>query len=330
MVIFRFYPLIHFIGVWILFIPAVFATEPLDVICKKLIIGVTQDPSGFLIGGTNKTEMIRGLKTIGGEPISKIEKKMKPHASSTAGFLGRTESLIDVLSRDNAYVVDQLGTTHQEIGATLKTILKATPQKSGEVVWRGQRFKVEKKDEYLGSQSSPFPDEEESTFAKGIDYQITNLSSGHSIMVSDSLPDLIERFGFYEGFETQFRLEPCDVAKVFPFLASKDKDIRRRDINHANIALQLLRTFHASLEDEILLSMGKPPKTELLENSYGLFWSANIQNRIRDMDSTEGLKEIEEALKILSDQLEGNDRLKNKLLPIKIEIEAAVRRFKTK
>src|SRR6266478_2681364 len=69
--------------------------------------------TGFVIGGKNPTALIRGLTAIAGQPIAKLEKRMRPGADSRAGFLGKDESLLEVLAADNHFVVDELGLSHQ-------------------------------------------------------------------------------------------------------------------------------------------------------------------------------------------------------------------------
>ena len=42
--------------------------------------------TGFIVGGKNATELIKGLAEINGKPIADLEKAMRPGASSVAGF----------------------------------------------------------------------------------------------------------------------------------------------------------------------------------------------------------------------------------------------------
>ena len=75
--------------------------------------------TGFIIGGKNATELIKKLSEINGKSIADLEKAMRPGAASTAGFLGRDEKLLEVMATDNQYVVDELGSTHQELAKHL-------------------------------------------------------------------------------------------------------------------------------------------------------------------------------------------------------------------
>ena len=62
---------------------------------------------GFDIGGKNPTALIRTLTKINGWAIAELEPDMRPGALSGMGFLGKDESLIDVLATDNMSVVDE-------------------------------------------------------------------------------------------------------------------------------------------------------------------------------------------------------------------------------
>jgi hypothetical protein len=57
--------------------------------------------TGFIVGGTNKSELIRSLTQINGIAIADLEKSMRPSALSENGFLGNDERLLDVLVADN-------------------------------------------------------------------------------------------------------------------------------------------------------------------------------------------------------------------------------------
>ena len=79
---------------------------------KKLGINFIEpwrDDSGFLIGGTNRTELIKSLKTLNGVEIKDIEEMMRPGSDhilgSIDGFLGSEESLLEVLAVDNEFSV---------------------------------------------------------------------------------------------------------------------------------------------------------------------------------------------------------------------------------
>ncbi len=165
-----------------------------------------REDSGFVVGGRNSSDTIRDLKAINNIPIGDLEKSMRPDALSDAGFLGRNESLLEVLVADNDFV-QRAGLTHQQIAEPLKYAI-AYPQPR--FTWRGTPMVVVKH-AWRGSQLSPFKD---GTSACE-DIEIMNLANGRYIRCSRLLPHMIERYGFYEGKGTSYRLDPRDVISTF-------------------------------------------------------------------------------------------------------------------
>jgi hypothetical protein len=174
----------------------------------------TDPKTGFVIGGKNATSLIQGLTEIYGRRISDLEKDMRPGAYATKGFLGGEERLVDLLAEDNRYVVDELGLTHQELGKHLRALGEISGKAGGkEFRYHGRRFK--------GSvrlsrwhQASPFRD---GTITNGLAI-VDNLDNEKRIEYSLLMPDLIERYGFYEGKGTPYRLEPKKILEVLDFV----------------------------------------------------------------------------------------------------------------
>lgn len=81
-------------------------------------ISLVQDSTGFVIGGVNSSSLIAKLKEINGVPISELERRMRPGEYSESGFLGKNESLLDVMMRDNDYVLDR-NLTHKALARPL-------------------------------------------------------------------------------------------------------------------------------------------------------------------------------------------------------------------
>ncbi len=183
-----------------------------------LPIEIKKEASGFKIGGQNSTELIKNLREINGQKIEDLENRMKPKKFSTSGFLGEDEKLLDVLAADNDFV-SSLGLTHQDLAEPLNYV-RGIINKG-----LGREFKY-KNDSYpldlyyfSGPQKSPFEDKTEAS----IDVKVINLTTGHNIKFSLLLTDMIERYGFYEGKGTAYRLDPVDIIKVFPYLKEKSK-----------------------------------------------------------------------------------------------------------
>jgi hypothetical protein len=183
--------------------------------------------TGFLVGGKNATELIRGLTQINGRAIADLEKDMRPGApgevGSRAGFLGKDEKLLDVLAMDNTFVVDKLGLTHQDIARPLLIAhaigdKKRFDEKGTLFRYRGHDYRITMIC-YKGFQESPFYDNTRTS----CDAVLENLTNKKSLKYSPLVPMMIERYGFYEGKGTSYRVEPAAVLEVFPYLKGMEK-----------------------------------------------------------------------------------------------------------
>jgi hypothetical protein len=174
--------------------------------------------TGFVVGGKNATALIGKLTEIAGQPVAELERAMRPGRLSTAGFLGKKERLLDVLAADNRYVVDELGLTHQQLARPL-LVLGAVAARDAlmepkEVTYQGRRFKVQATRSKV-SVSSPFDDGTETN----TEATVENLDTAKKLTYSLLVPQMIERYGFYEGEGTRFRVDPRKIVEVFDFLA---------------------------------------------------------------------------------------------------------------
>jgi hypothetical protein len=191
-------------------------------------VAPTKEASGFIVGGKNATALIRKLTEINGRAIADLERDMRPGAiwnvkgkpfyeGSSRGFLGKEEKLLEVLAADNAYVVDEQGLTHQDLARALHAVAAVANEKDvTDFVYNGRRFKVALI-RYKGSQYSPFFDDTSAS----IDATVTNATSGKEMRYSLLVPHMIERYGFYEGHGTPYRVEPRRVLEVFDFLKKR-------------------------------------------------------------------------------------------------------------
>jgi hypothetical protein len=186
------------------------------------------EKSGFVVGGKNDTVLIRRLKEINGRTIADLEKDMRPGAKSEvgseSGFLGADEKLLDVLAADNKFVVDDLGLIHQELARHLHALAsigfwQLEQNKDGaEFLYHGRRFRV-KLLLSAGAQPSPFKDGTES----GSNATVENLDTGKKLEYALLVPYMIERYGFYEGTGTPYRVDPRKVIEVLDFLKKPAK-----------------------------------------------------------------------------------------------------------
>jgi hypothetical protein len=191
--------------------------DPVSLGVKSL--AVKKDPkTGFEVGGKNATALIRKIGEINGRKIADLEADMRPEAASTKGFLGADEGLLGVLAEDNRFVVDESRLTHQAIAQHL-LVLAAIGEKvkQAEFRYHGRRFRV-RLIYSRGFQPSPFGDGTETNVVT----VARNLDSGKEVRYSVLVPEMIRRYGFYEGRGTPYRVEPLKVLEVLDFLKRKD------------------------------------------------------------------------------------------------------------
>jgi hypothetical protein len=224
-----------------------------------------KDPkTGFVVGGKNETALIRALTELNGRPIADLEKDMRPGApgqvGSTAGFLGKDESLLDVLAADNAFVVETQGLTHQELAKHLHAM--------GQIAWWQMKYKCEKKVFlyhgrrfqveaicWKGYQYSPFKDGTKTD----CDVTVKNLDTGKEFGYSMLMPELVARYGFYEGSGTSYRVDPRTVLDVFDFLQAGEITPRGKKLGQFLDAMNVEGLWRAG--DLVEWETGKTIKT---------------------------------------------------------------------
>ena len=180
--------------------------------------------TGFVVGGRNPTALVCGLTELAGRAVADLERDMRPGAKtgdgvgSDKGFLGADESLVAVLAADNAYVVDELGLSHQTLARHLRVLAAVGMKRAGEkatgpFTYHGRRFTVEV-EVTRGYQLSPFRDgTKTNTYVT-----LANADTGRRVGYSLLVPDMAERYGFWEGTGTPYRVAPRDVLAVLDFL----------------------------------------------------------------------------------------------------------------
>jgi hypothetical protein len=188
----------------------------------KPVVPKKDGKTGFVVGGKNATSLIAKLPEIAGRPIADLEKDMRPGALSGKGFLGRDERLLDVLAADNRLVVDRLGLSHQDLALHLH-VLGALAGKHGatkpvEIAYHGRKLRL-KATFSRGFQTSPFQDGTKTN----CNAMMENLGNGKRLGYSLLVPYMIERYGFYEGKGTPYRVDPGKVLEVLDFLAPAKK-----------------------------------------------------------------------------------------------------------
>lgn len=172
-----------------------------------------KDPkTGFVVGGSNKTSLLKTLKEINGIPIEELEKSMRPDELSRSGFLGKDESLLEVMAEDNEWVTKS-GLTHQELARHLRVLAAIGRRESGVFTYNGVKFKV-RLNVFDGFQDSPFNDGTKAS----VDVILLNVDTMDGLKFSQLVPLMVERYGFYEGRGTSYRVDPKEIVKVLTFL----------------------------------------------------------------------------------------------------------------
>ncbi len=178
------------------------------------------EKTGFIVGGKNETALIAKLPSIAGRTIKQLEKDMRPGALSTLGFMGKDESLLEILVADNRFVVEQKGLTHQELGRHLHIVgqiaVKHGQEKPFEFLYHGKRYKATAQT-FRGIVNSPFEDGTKANTAANV----WNVATGKTIAFSLLIPHIVERYGFYEGKGTTYRVDPRTILDVFDFISSE-------------------------------------------------------------------------------------------------------------
>lgn len=205
--------------------------------------------TGFIVGGRNETSVIRSLAQINGIPIAELERNMRGGFDGTAEdiedfrdsvgempkpplsfvklqpyfgiFLGPEESLINLLAEDNDTVLN-IGLTHQELADFLDNFIPLRPLHGAPAYIEGQSqgipygtFTFNNISYYLeviggrGGEGSPFQD----GLAGSYDFFITRIDSGAQIHFGSMQPELMRRYGFYEGKQTAYRIDPRKLAE---------------------------------------------------------------------------------------------------------------------
>jgi len=191
---------------------------PLKELGIETLKPMKDDKTGFVAGGKNDTALLRKLTHINGRTIDELEKDMRPGGLSTKGFLGPKEKLLDILAEDNDHVVGKLGLSHQELARHLLVLGAIAQKKSQVVLYHGQKFFVQAV-VFRGFALSPFQDGTKTN----TEITVTNEATGKKLIYSLLVPIMMERYGFYEGHDTPYRVEPGRIIEVLDFLAPKKK-----------------------------------------------------------------------------------------------------------
>ncbi|HIH24006.1 TPA: hypothetical protein HA251_03160 [Candidatus Woesearchaeota archaeon] len=142
------------------------------------------------------------IDTLTPAELAAVERRMRPGNASSAGFLGRGESLRNCIERDAATLARH-GVTHYEAARWLEDMLNRIP-KGVDASLRFSGYEA-KGVVRRGIQGCPF-----GSYACGmtnVTYQFTKRSTQEGFSISGLLPHLIGTHQFFEG-NTPYRLDP--------------------------------------------------------------------------------------------------------------------------
>ncbi len=196
----------------------------------------TSGPQEFVIGDRNETSVIRNLTEINGIFLAQLEKTMhggfteedegdllaiakEESRAYTMGFfdvyLGPRDNLIDTLARDNDTVLG-MGLTHQQLADFLALFMQSR-NTAEPVIFNGKTYV----DRTLGSRiaaTSPFGD----GIRANVDHHLTRMEDNSEFWFSEMLPEMVRRYGFYEGEGTPFRVDPRKLAEFAGFVPKQE------------------------------------------------------------------------------------------------------------
>lgn len=153
--------------------------------------------------------------------VAELERRMRPGAWDTAGFLGADESLQAILVAD-AQVLAEAGMEAEALGDRLMSLLERAEAARSDVgrPLREDAFEVEILRQ-RGLITCPWAAEEFEPCSVGAGsratadrFVVTRLSSGQRLEGFVIVAHLIRDHGFFGGPGTRFRIEPGDVLGV--------------------------------------------------------------------------------------------------------------------
>lgn len=202
------------------------------------------DPGRVMATEIKNIYDIPDLKKLNGVEISKIEYRARPGGWASSGFLGREDSLLEVLQKDWK-TVDALGTTHIELADHLKSIWDIAVknyENSGKsenlISYNFDKLKINTMNKLdaiqlfkatigfsCGMQGDIFYNDtkfNENEFLGWAgeswngDLRLTNPKNNEAILVGEGVINYIRKYGFYEGGEKNlYRIDPIRLASVF-------------------------------------------------------------------------------------------------------------------
>lgn len=244
---------------------------------RGLVYKPWKSNNGFAYGEANNTEFLAGLDRIGNTPIERLEKILREPQLVRDGplgswripeywdgqeviYLGKDESLPQLLAGDNNTVTQDLHTTHQELGTFLLYPGKLLETITQTAIKKARQEYYSKNPGYRGLEGPESPNipgieqqdlDRVNTFhyvLENVVYRynnkpgdkaternplikiedgnslntITRLSDNWQLVFYDTVARMAQLAGFYGGKKSRYRIEPKKIAKLAG-LASPNK-----------------------------------------------------------------------------------------------------------
>lgn len=152
-------------------------------------------------------------------PLDLVERRMRPGEFSEAGFLGAHERLRDVQDAD-ARTLASLHIAATALASRLERLLvRALEVKRNAATIDGFRVQLRR---YKGFQPCPFAPQPFEMPCPGpgdrrlasVDWTIRHLANGARMTGPGLIAHLIGAHGFFEGFESPYRVDPRELAML--------------------------------------------------------------------------------------------------------------------
>jgi len=174
--------------------------------------------------------------------IKQLEENMRPGRCSNGGFLGMNESLEDVIAKDEQ-TVTKLGISYEQIASSMERIWITAVNKTHQLTavhnfdWETDFPQLHKPGTTPSFSLSNLPDLNKgiiiddfqvfmvqyrgfqicpwhcSAFG-GSDFMVLNRRTGESFAAPDLIIHLIREHGFFEGFQSPYRVDPEKVIRT--------------------------------------------------------------------------------------------------------------------
>lgn len=156
-------------------------------------------------------------------PIEELERRMRPGMFSEGGFLGKEESLVNVLCRD-AIKLQELGVTYSQLANKLEELI-VIALKTPRQITKMEDFVIQLTI-YDGFQICPWTSDMRlgkceaggGPMYASIDWIIQNTAINRKMSGPGFIIHLIRAHHFFEGFNSPYRVDAQKLAQLFGLL----------------------------------------------------------------------------------------------------------------